>query len=41
MVSRFIRSAASLGLVLGVVAGFHAAQQEQSKKAPATGSDSR
>jgi mono/diheme cytochrome c family protein len=40
MVSRFIRSAAILGVVLGLIAGLHAAQQEQSKKAAATGSDS-
>lgn len=40
MVSRFIRSAAILGVLLGFVAGLYAAQQEQSKKAQATGSDS-
>ena len=38
MVSRFIRSAAILGVLLGFVAGLYAAQQEQSKKAQATGS---
>ena len=40
MVSLFIRIFATLGALLGLVAGLHAAKQEQSKKAQATVSDS-
>jgi mono/diheme cytochrome c family protein len=40
VVSRFIRIFATLGALLGLVAGLHAAKQEQSKTPKATVSDS-
>ena len=40
MLSRFMRISATLGAVLGLVGGLHAAKQGQSKKAQATVSDS-
>jgi mono/diheme cytochrome c family protein len=39
VVSRFIHISATLGALLGLVTGLHAAKQEQPKKAPTTVSD--